>query len=202
MAFRVATRFPFALFEKWRELLVEDSILVYPARLKTELPLMAMHDQGDHSGTARGRGTETRELREFRSHDELRAVHWRRSAALGRLVVREFEREAGHLLSIRLDNLRPDPKDEAWSTEFEQQVSRTAYLAEYALGRVRYAVEICARGERSANVPSDAPADPIFRFLALIKPVSEGVEFSAPTAGGRLLDASSLASAPDGRNAA
>ena len=201
VAFRVATRFPFALFEKWRELVIEDSLLVYPTRLKTELPPMAMHDQGDHAGTARGRGTETRELREFRSHDELRAVHWRRSAALGRLVVREFEREAGHLLSIRIDNLCPDPHDGAWSREFEQQISRTAYLAEYALGR-GYAVEICARGERSVNVPSHAAADPLFRFLALLQPIHERAEFSAPTSGGRLLDASSLASAPDGRSAA
>ncbi len=201
VAFRVATRFPFALFEKWRELAVEDTLLVYPARRKTELPSLSMHDQGDHVGNARGRGTETRELREFRSHDELRAVHWKRSAALGRLVVREFEREAGHLLSVRLDNHRPDPGDDAWSAEFERQIAHTAWLAEYALGR-GYAVEVCARGERSPNVPAHAPADPIFRFLARLEPASEAREFAAPSAGGRLLEARTLASAPDGRDAA
>jgi uncharacterized protein (DUF58 family) len=201
VAFRVATRFPFALFEKWRELVVEDSLLVYPALLRTELPSLSLHDQGDHQGNARGRGTETRELREFRSHDELRAVHWRRSAALGRLVVREFEREAGHLLSIRLDNYRADPGDEAWALDFERQVSRTAFLAEYALGR-GYAVEVCARGERSQNVPAHAPADPIFRFLALIQPTNEAHDFAAPSAGGRLLEAGTLHSAPDGRDVA
>ncbi|MFT3924985.1 MAG: DUF58 domain-containing protein [Myxococcales bacterium] len=201
VAFRVATRFPFALFEKWRELAVEDSLLVFPARLKTELPLMTMHDHGDHAGTARGRGTETRELREFRAHDELRAVHWKRSAAVGRLVVREFEREAGHLLSIRLDNLCADPGDTAWQGSFEEQISRCAYLAEYALGR-GYAVEICARGERSPNVPSHAPADPIFRFLASLQPTQKGLEFAAPTTGGRVLEARDLAGSGGGRDAA
>jgi len=201
VAFRVATRFPFALFEKWRELGAEDSLLVYPARLPTELPLMTMHDHGDHVGTARGRGTETRELREFRSHDEPRAVHWRRSAALGRLVVREFEREAGHLLSIRIDNHCQDPNDARWQAAFEEQIARSAYLAEYALGR-GYAVEICARGERSPNVAAHAPADPAFRFLALLQPSSEHREFAQPSAGGRVLEARALGDPPRGRDAA
>src|SRR5690606_35915567 len=48
--FRVATRFPFSLFEKWRELQNEAELLVYPALLPTQLPFGSGKEEGDQAG--------------------------------------------------------------------------------------------------------------------------------------------------------
>jgi uncharacterized protein (DUF58 family) len=86
--FSIATRFPFALFEKSRDVELASELLVYPRPLPAQLPDALFKEQGERSASARGRGTETRELREYRQDDEVRMIHWRRSAALGKPVVR------------------------------------------------------------------------------------------------------------------
>jgi uncharacterized protein (DUF58 family) len=155
--------------------------------VETALPSGALKEHGDQAGSARGRGTETRELREYRAHDELRAVHWKRTAALGRVVVREYERDVGQLLSLRLDNARPAAPDAAWSARFERQISSAAYLVEHALAR-GYAVEICTRDARSPQVSAHGAPDPLLRFLALLEPCREPQEFVPPSAGGRVIE--------------
>lgn len=191
--FRVATRFPFALFEKWRELAIEDELIVYPARLKTNFLPGTLEERGEQEGSSGARGTETRELREYQSRDELRAVHWKRSASRGRLVVREFAREAGKSVSIRVDNLQQDPRDENFLAAFEEQLSRAAYLTEFAL-KQGLAVEVCARGVRSMRLHGNAPPDAIFRFLALLAPIQDAsIPMHAAQAGSRLIEAESSA---------
>lgn len=184
--FRLSTRFPFALFEKWRELDGEGELLVYPALLPHPFTEGAAQEEGDQAGTSRGRGTETRELRDYRSGDEMRAIHWRRTATLGKPVVREFEREAAAVLSILLDNARPRGATDSWDEAFEQNVSRAAYVAERALSR-NYTVEICARGSRSLLLAGGSPPDGLWRYLALLPCDGEG-ELQAPKRGARILD--------------
>ena len=184
--FRVSTRFPFALFEKWRELDGADELLVYPALLTHPFLQGAAREEGEQTGTTRGRGTETRELREYRSGDEMRAIHWRRTASIGKPVVREFEREAAAVLSILLDNGAPSRPDPSFDAALEQNVSRAAYVAERALAR-GYRVEICARGSRSALLAGGSPPDALWRFLALL-PVGASGELNGPQRGARVLD--------------
>jgi len=184
--YRVSTRFPFALFEKWRELEAPSELLVYPAPLPCTFAEGATREEGDQAGSSRGRGTETRELREYRSGDEMRAIHWRRSAALGKPVVREFEREAAAILSILLDNRRPKEGVSGWDDAFEQNVSRAAYVAERALSR-GFSVEICARGSRSPLLAGGSPPDALWRFLALLPSDAPG-EVMGPKRGARIVD--------------
>ena len=163
--FRVATRFPFALFEKWRELPGEGELLVYPALTPYSFADGAAREEGDQAGSSRGRGTETRELR-------------------------EFEREAAAVLSILLDNRRPLAASAAaladWEQGFECNVSRAAYVAERALSR-GYSVEICARGSRSAMMSGGSPPDALWRYLALL-PSDVAAELSLPKRGARIVD--------------
>jgi uncharacterized protein (DUF58 family) len=194
--FSIATRFPFALFEKWREVELEGELLVFPRPLATPLPEGMFREQGERGGSARGRGTETRELREYRSDDELRMIHWRRSASLGKPIVRELEQEASSLFSILLDNQRPAGAGADWERGFEQNVSRAAYLVERGLAR-GYSVELCARGARSKVVTSPAEADALQRFLALLEPVAEGRPLSKPTPGAKLKDLTSNVPQPE-----
>lgn len=57
----------------------------------------------EYSGR-KGAGTDYYGVREFRSGDPLRHVHWKTTARRGELVVREFERESGTPLVVLVDN--------------------------------------------------------------------------------------------------
>ncbi len=187
--FRVATRFPFSLFEKWRELQNEGELLVYPALLPTPIPFGSGKEEGDQSGVTKGRGTETRELRDYRSEDEVRSIHWKRSASLGRPVVREFEREASLVLALVVDNA-----PHVATAELEEDLSRAAYLVERALAR-GYSVEVCARGGRSPLLAGGSPPDPIWRFLALLEKCERFEERAVPSRGARVIDVRGLGGA-------
>lgn len=184
--YRVSTRFPFALFEKWREQEGEGELLVYPALLPYAFAEGAAQEEGDQAGSSRGRGTETRELREYREGDETRSIHWRRTAAMGKPVVREYEREAASVLSILLDNRPPPAAAAGWEQGFEQNVSHAAYVVERALSR-GYSVEICARGSRSPLLTGGSPPDALWRYLALL-PSDSASELSSPKRGARVVD--------------
>lgn len=188
---RVSTRFPFGLFEKWREFDMEAELLVLPSLRTTRLPEGLTHDEGHERGVARGRGIETRELREYREGDEVRSIHWRRSAAMGKAVVREFEREAASLYAFVLDNaLHGGPPAEE-AREIEKQISRVAFLVERALGRGA-TVEVCARGTRSVLLGGDSAPDPIWQFLALLPIEPTHVAMAVPSRGARVIDVRTL----------
>lgn len=117
----VATRFPFGLFVKRRELPVEDPVLVHPRRV----PAVRRERPVDHGGPPRTTGRRARSgefygLRPYREGDELRRLHWPATARLGQPVVREFE--AGGEARVRL-RLAPGRTGEA---SFEAEVEHVA----------------------------------------------------------------------------
>ena len=190
-SFRVSTRFPFSLFEKWREYDTESELLVYPALETTRLPDGISRDEGHENGVSKGRGTETRELREYREGDEVRSIHWRRSAAIGKPVVREFEREAASLYCFMLDNALAEDASAEAAREIEAQISRVAFLVERALARGA-SVEVCSRGTRSPRVVGGSPPDPIWRFLALLQVEPSQLALALPSRGARIVDVRTL----------
>jgi uncharacterized protein (DUF58 family) len=70
---------------------------------------------------------EIRGLRDYRPGDGKRSIHWRTSARVGRLMVREFDDPPGEGLLVVLD---PTPKDKTNQglTAFEEAVSLAATL--------------------------------------------------------------------------
>lgn len=167
---RISTRYPFGLFDKWRIATLPGELLVYPRVDRTaRAPELA---SGLRSGTeerARGSGTEPAGLREYREGDEARSLHGRRSAALGRLVVREREREASRTLVLAIDNaIAPGLAHEA---AFERAISRAAGMLVDAHERGA-AVEVLARGSGSPRVPPGAPIDPVLAYLARLSTVA------------------------------
>jgi uncharacterized protein (DUF58 family) len=173
--FRLSTRYPFGLFEKWRMIEDRAELLVFPALVPAHTAQPRPSAAGDdHVSPRSGHGPEPSGLREYREGDEVRAIHWRRTASLGKLVVREREREVGARLSIVLENGALDPTSsdpaarEAWAVAFETAVSRAASIADRAI-RHGAAVDVIARGSVSPIVLPGAPVDPILRYLALIE---------------------------------
>lgn len=176
---RLTTRYPFGLFDKWRILPLEDELIVFP---RIELPrgeLGSRSDGSDASAAAvPGPGVEPAGVREYRQGDEARSLHGRRSAALGRLVVREREREAARLFVVGIDNAEPDGVP-GWREGFERAVSRAAGLVVDAHQK-GLTVEVVARGTRSPRVPPTDSVDRVLAFLALLRAVPQTGAASLP----------------------
>lgn len=193
--FRVRTRYPFGLLERIRFFPGEAEVLVYPRLGRDGRQGAVDHQRGRHGspGAPVGAGPEIAGLREYRDGDEARSIHWRRTAALGRLVVRERHAESEAHLALRLDARRPAAAGEAWERRFEEAVAQAAGLVDRSLRRGRSA-EILVEGVGpSPKLPPGAPPDPILRFLALLAPVD--VHGNAAAADGDDLGASPSADA-------
>lgn len=174
---RVSTRYPFGFFDKWRVIDAADVLLVYPAvvavaDLERALERLVGRDPArvDASQRARDRGEEIAGLRPHRDGDEARAIHWRRSAALGSLVVRELERDPGRELAIRLRFEGVDGPGRA--PHVERVIARAASIALLAHARGAH-VELLAPGLRSPRVSPDGSLDPLLEVLALYAPSFE-----------------------------
>lgn len=181
---RVRTRYPFGLFEKSRTFAAEAALVVYPA-----ITRLARADAGEERAgpdvpiARRGAGAEVSGLREYADGDDARAIHWRRTASLGRVVVRERQRDAARRLTLLVDERRPDGASPAWDERFERLLSEAAGAAARALEEGA-AVEAVARSGASPLVLPGQPADAIWRFLALLTPLDrEAGELPARVAG-------------------
>jgi len=93
-SFRVVTRFPFGFLQKTRRVALKSEALVYPAvEAGTDLADMFPGIEGSIESHSKGRGQDLHALREYLPTDSARHVHWKASARIGSLMVREFARE-------------------------------------------------------------------------------------------------------------
>jgi uncharacterized protein (DUF58 family) len=105
--FRVATRYPFALFRKSRDVADATEVLVYPALVPVPAPTPRARQDGEVRSEALGRRGEFFGLRQWRDGDDRRDVHWRSSARTGRTMVREYEDERSRRVVVAIDNALP-----------------------------------------------------------------------------------------------
>ena len=82
----------------------------------------------------RGMGTEFRSLREYQDSDDIRAVAWKRST-MGRLYVREFERETPQDIIPLIDTGWRMSAGEPGKTALDRAVETSALVVRYALLR-------------------------------------------------------------------
>src|SRR4029079_10864682 len=106
--YRVATKFPFALFRKSRDVDAPLDVLGYPSPVAVARPSPRTQTRGESHANRTGRRGEFFGLREHRSGDDRRDVHWRSSARTGRLLVREYEDEHARRVVICVDNAVPE----------------------------------------------------------------------------------------------
>ena len=103
-AFRIVTRFPFGFLQKARHLNLKTEALVYPSVEPTEEYLDILPGlQGALESLVKGRGQDLYALRDYLPTDSARHVHWKASARLGSLMVREFTREDESRILLVLD---------------------------------------------------------------------------------------------------
>ena len=109
---RVTTQFPLGLFAKTRVFELEDTLLVFPRRVKPPRSHLAGADRMDGaSASPRAGGSgDISELMPLREGDDARRIHWLRSAALGQWVRFEREREERRTFVLRAHGSAPSEK--------------------------------------------------------------------------------------------
>jgi uncharacterized protein (DUF58 family) len=180
VGFRIATRFPFGLFEKSKEISAGGELVIYPAVDPVQLPPPpGGRSPGAEQFVGRGNGDEFLGLKLMRPGEDPRAIHWRKSASVGQMVMRERARETRPDVTISLDVQRPDGAGDEWALAFERAVRDVASRAVAHIKRGdRVAVATTAGG--MARADRSVGADPLLRYLALLEAVPRPV--SAPPA--------------------
>ena len=165
----VATRFPFGFFEKWLPLHAADELFVLPARVAArERPASGGVREGERPDGRAGQGTEFLGLRELRSGDDQRLVHWRKSASVGRLLVIERERDQRRRVVVVVDNRGPA------CDALERRIREAAACARSLSGR-GLEVGLAASG---LYLPPEAGPGPLRRLLRALAALP-----AAPAAG-------------------
>lgn len=185
--FRIATRFPFGLFEKSREVEAEGELVIYPAvDAVTLAPPTAGRWAGSEGTQGRGHGDDFVGLRPMRDGEDPRDIHWRKSASAGQMVLRERAYEARPDVILNLDVRRPENATDEWDNVFERRIRDVASRAIAHLKRGDGISVITNAGGRVRS-SRGAGADPVLRYLALLDstpysvgPTSHGAQPMTP----------------------
>ncbi|GIW88836.1 MAG: membrane protein [Isosphaeraceae bacterium] len=115
----IITRAPFGLIERRLTVDAPASLIVYPrigslTRRWNQLWRESTQSRRGHRHDRTAQQQEYHGLRDYRSGDSPRWLHWRTSARVGRLMVKEFEQENDQEIAILLDawlpRSRPSPE--------------------------------------------------------------------------------------------
>lgn len=186
--FRVATKFPFALFRKSRDADAAAEVVVFPAIVEVPRPAPQARQQGDALAERRGRRGEFFGLREWRHGDDRRDVHWKSTARTGRTMVREYEDELTRRAVVVIDNALPaetlaaiqaddvDAETQGRLDGLERAVSLAASLAAAYL-ELGWSVQVVARGDEVPLGNGRAQLSRVLRMLALLPTVAEDLPF-------------------------
>ncbi len=177
--FRIATRFPFGLFEKSREVEAEGELIIYPAVDPVRLPIEEPGRRaGGSTANGRGAGDETYALRPMRDGDDPRDIYWRKSTIGDQIILRERARETRPDIELCVDTIRPrtatqPPESDAFAQQLERRIREVASRAVAHIKRGDGVIVSTTLGERVRG-DKNWGADPILRFLALLDWVDEG----------------------------
>jgi len=154
---RLASRFPFSLATATRDFDQPAALIVWPARGRLTAPLLrggAVTSSRAAPSQASGGQDEFFGLREYRSDDNPRWIHWRKSAGREAPVVREMARPLPEVLWVILDTGAP-AASAANDARVEKMLRFAATLVDHAFAR-GYQVALALSGADGACVLSPA----------------------------------------------
>ena len=124
----IQTRFPFSFFVKIRRYFSDQKVRVYPKIYRfPEEALMKFTEGTLLDSPYRGDSQHLLHIREYLPQDSSKQIHWKASARLDRLLVKEFQKEQGQEILIYFD-LRPTNPDGKQMEIHEKGVSLIASL--------------------------------------------------------------------------
>jgi uncharacterized protein (DUF58 family) len=130
---RLATRFPFGLFQWERQVDVPRELLVFPEVRPVDPMALAVAGRGGAGlGGRPGRGDEFFRLRDYESGDAVHHIHWRTTAKVGSLIVRELGDAHEERLAL---TFQPSLAGGASGEDFERVVTATASIARHLADR-------------------------------------------------------------------
>jgi uncharacterized protein (DUF58 family) len=174
-AFRIVTRFPFGFLQKAHRLELRTEALVYPSVEPTReffeiLPGL----QGAMESLVKGRGQDLYALRDYMPTDSARHVHWKASARLGSLMVREFTREDDTRVLLVLDPHISTPASgempQVAAERFDRAVTLCAGIAWYFFER-NALLQFRSASVETPLAPAEETIFAILRHLALAQPL-------------------------------
>ncbi|MBN1444359.1 MAG: DUF58 domain-containing protein [Planctomycetes bacterium] len=175
----VAVSDPFGWFQIRRSIPAERRLKVYPRiqRFGADRPLgvAVTHLLSDVTHRGVGESAEFAMVREYRSGDPLRRIHWGLTAHLGNPVVREFARSTMGDLNIFLDACRSSLVGIGRSSSFEHSVKIAAGLAGSAIAR-GHRIQLAVSGDPSLRLRPQSGAAQLQRILDVlvqVKPTGE-----------------------------
>ena len=167
------TRYPFGFFLKKRRVKISSDVVVYPRILGED----AAHDvfrplSGEQSAANRpGSGSEIHSFREYVRGDSLRHLHWKKSASLGRWIMKQTDAEAAKSVHVVVDPYKPATVTEE---SFEQMI---AEAATFVWNAVQQNFDVTLSLPRvTLRARENEPATHLFRALALLEAVYEPVQ--------------------------
>ncbi|HVS33278.1 MAG TPA: DUF58 domain-containing protein [Thermoanaerobaculia bacterium] len=166
------TRYPFGFFLKKRRLTIDSEVIVYPRLLPEGPERDAFRPAiGDQTTANRpGPGGEIHSFRDYVEGDSMRQVYWKKSAGLGRWVVKQTEAEATRTVHVVVDPYRPHGVTDEM---FEGMISAATTYVHEALNR---GLDVVLSMPRHTIRSRDAmAAQAMFRALALLDAVYEPV---------------------------
>ncbi len=162
-SFTLRSSFPFAFFERKKEVHSKLSFIVFPAIRSVRIKGKG-NENGEYNTQGKGKGNEFFSLREYRQGENIRNIHWKTSAHLNKLMIIENEKEASQKFILFIDNSRYRYKD---VDEFEEAVTRIASLA-YKL--IHQDKDVSLMSERNFSFGhSNVHLKDILTFLSLIE---------------------------------
>ena len=129
--FEVTTTFPFGFFARGRKLEARAEIVVYPALLDLSplfLRCPALH--GFLEQNRKGPGSTLYSIRDYQVGDSARFVHWKSTAKVARLMIKDFAHEEENPIQVVFSSYLPE-RSAAALEQFEKAVSYIASLAYY-----------------------------------------------------------------------
>jgi len=174
---RLVSRFPFGLFSCTVDVAQPGELIVYPAvgrfRRDPWRDRRSAESMSSRTSPREARGSEEfYGVREYRPGDNLRWIHWRRSARLGQLIVRESAVARAEHLTVLLDPWsEADPDATSPPGGSDRRGSRPG-----ALRWIWHALSPPPRGRRGASL-EDGPSAAIERIINLAATaLCEGLE--------------------------
>ncbi|MCJ7544066.1 MAG: DUF58 domain-containing protein [Phycisphaerae bacterium] len=172
---QVVSRFPFGLVSGRRIVPRQASLVVWPARGRLKERMLhqgAVEVSTGPPTQATGGQDEFFGLRDYRSDDNPRWIHWRRSATRSVPVVREMCHPKPEILYVILDTRLPDASDSAWSQR-ERMIRFTGTLIEHALSRGYQAGLALAQGGRARAYPAAAGRGQLHLLLTALADIDD-----------------------------
>ncbi len=169
------TRYPFGFFLKKRRIRIDGELIVFPRLLDGEDARLRIRpdDYGDIAANRIGGGSEIHSFREYTRGDSLRHVAWKKSASLGRWIIKQTEADAARNVHVVFDPYKPHGMtDEA----FEELVSAAATFIYRASQR---GLEVSLALPRVTLHSKDDDVTELMRALALIEPAYEPIVIPA-----------------------